>query len=92
MAKSENFAASFRFRSALVNWSVIHAPSSDHEPAGPIVHTTLRPTLTQTQRLRGRRYGRDREFLRLLCAGHGGPWQKSRPSRCPANKTCGSKQ
>jgi hypothetical protein len=90
LAKSENFAASVRLRSALVK-SAIHVPSSDHEPAGPVVHTTFRPTLTQTQRLRERRYGRDREFLRLLCAGHGGPWQKSQPSRCPANKTCGSK-
>jgi len=26
LAKSENFAASFRFRSALVNWSVIYGP------------------------------------------------------------------
>ena len=49
--------------------SAIHAPSSDHEPAGSIVHTTPRPTLTQTQRLRGRRYGRDREFLRPTISG-----------------------
>jgi hypothetical protein len=50
-------------------------PSSDREPAGPILDTTPRPTLTQIQSLRRRRGGRDREFRRLLFAGHGGPWQ-----------------
>jgi len=49
-------------------------PRPDHVPArGPTLHKSPRPTLTQTQRLQGRRCGREREFLRLLCAGHCGP-------------------
>jgi hypothetical protein len=83
LAKSENFAASFRFRSARVNWSVIYAPMQprpDHVPArGPILHKSPRSTLTQTQHLRGRRCGREREFLRLLCAGHCGLQRRPRP-------------
>jgi hypothetical protein len=88
LAKSENFAASFRFRSALVNWFVIHAThaASSRPCPGqrPPLHKSPRPTLTQTQRLRGRRCGREREFLRLLCAGHCGLRRRPRPGSQPS--------